>query len=84
MYVPRAGRPEVPGAGGTSSGRASGGRGDPEEAAALIEEAGGRAAALAEARRQVAAVEALAGVPLRARAPDELRSLLDFLVRRDL
>lgn len=60
------------------------GGGDPEEAAALIEEAGGRAAALAEARRQVAAVEALAGVPLRARAPDELRSLLDFLVRRDL
>lgn len=59
--------------------------GDPVEAAALAEEAGGRAAALAEARRQVSAVEsALAGAPLRAEAADDLRSLLDFLVRRDL
>ncbi|MFF3849177.1 polyprenyl synthetase family protein [Streptomyces sp. NPDC002328] len=59
--------------------------GDPAEAAALVEEAGGRAAALAEARRQTAAVRAaLAGAPLRAPAVDELRSLLDFLVRRDL
>ncbi|MGV9943731.1 polyprenyl synthetase family protein [Streptomyces sp. NPDC003401] len=59
--------------------------GDPVEAAALTEEAGGRAAALAEARRQVSAVEsALAGAPLRAGAADDLRSLLDFLVRRDL
>lgn len=59
--------------------------GDPAEAAVLVEEAGGRTAALAEARRQVSAVEsALAGVPLRTRAAGDLRSLLDFLVRRDL
>ncbi|MFI6035943.1 polyprenyl synthetase family protein [Streptomyces sp. NPDC051315] len=59
--------------------------GDPAETAALVEEAGGRAAALAEARRQVAATEAaLTGVPLRARATDDLRTLLEFLVRRDL
>ncbi|MFE4966783.1 polyprenyl synthetase family protein [Streptomyces sp. NPDC056660] len=52
------------------------------EAAALIEEAGGRAAALAEARRHTARAEALlAGLPL---ASAELRGLLDFLVRRDL
>jgi geranylgeranyl diphosphate synthase type I len=59
--------------------------GDPAEAAVLVEEAGGRVAALAEARRQVSAVEAaLAGVPLRTRAAGDLSSLLDFLVRRDL
>ncbi|MFI9169520.1 polyprenyl synthetase family protein [Streptomyces lincolnensis] len=59
--------------------------GDPAEAAVLIEEAGGRAAALAEARRHIAAVEAvLADAPLAAGASDELRALLDFLVRRDL
>jgi geranylgeranyl diphosphate synthase, type I len=59
--------------------------GDPAEAAALIEEAGGRSAALAEARRQVSAVQAaLADVPLESRAAGQLRSLLDFLVRRDL
>jgi geranylgeranyl diphosphate synthase type I len=59
--------------------------GAPEEAAALIERAGGREAALAEARRHIAAVEAvLTDVPLAAGASDELRSLLDFLVRRDL
>jgi geranylgeranyl diphosphate synthase type I len=59
--------------------------GDPETAAALIEEAGGRTAALAEARRHLAAVEtALTGVPLAAGPADELRSLLEFLVRRDL
>ncbi|WP_217209755.1 polyprenyl synthetase family protein [Streptomyces sp. AC550_RSS872] len=58
---------------------------DPGEVAALIEEAGGRSAALAEARRHVSAVEAaLAGVPLEAGPAGELRSLLDFLVRRDL
>nr|WP_235193107.1 polyprenyl synthetase family protein [Streptomyces viridochromogenes] len=58
---------------------------DPGAAAALIEEAGGRAAALAEARRQVTAVAAaLADVPLEAGPARELRSLLDFLVRRDL
>ncbi|MGX1274000.1 hypothetical protein [Streptomyces phaeoluteigriseus] len=45
----------------------------------------GRAAALAEARRRVSAVEsALAGVPLRTPADGGLRSLLDFLVLRDL
>jgi geranylgeranyl diphosphate synthase type I len=57
---------------------------EPARAAALIEEAGGRSAALAEARRHLAAVEAvLAGVPLEPVAADSLRSLLDFLVRRD-
>ncbi|MBG0857535.1 polyprenyl synthetase family protein [Streptomyces spinoverrucosus] len=59
--------------------------GDPAEAAALVAAAGGRTAALAEARRQIdAGRAALAGVPLDARADAELRSLLDFLVRRDL
>lgn len=57
----------------------------PEEAAALIEEAGGRAAALTEARRHVTAVRtALADVPLAPGAAGELRTLLGFLVRRDL
>ncbi|MDG9717950.1 polyprenyl synthetase family protein [Streptomyces sp. DH24] len=56
-----------------------------EEAAALIEEAGGRAAALAEARRRVDAVEAaLDGVPLPAGPAGELRELLGYLLRRDL
>ncbi|GHH14553.1 dimethylallyltransferase [Streptomyces lanatus] len=55
------------------------------EVAASIEEAGGRSAALTEARRHVAAVErALEDVPLAAGPADELRALLDFLVRRDL
>ncbi|MFD8235536.1 polyprenyl synthetase family protein [Streptomyces sp. NPDC059696] len=54
-------------------------------AAALIEEAGGRAAALAEARRHLAAVDsALAGAPLAAGAATDLRSLLEYLVRRDV
>ncbi|MET9683760.1 polyprenyl synthetase family protein [Streptomyces coeruleorubidus] len=58
---------------------------DPGAAAELIERAGARAAAMAEARRHLAAVEtALAGVPLEARALGELRSLLGFLVRRDV
>ncbi|GAB2727364.1 polyprenyl synthetase family protein [Streptomyces bullii] len=58
---------------------------DVEAAAALIEEAGGRSAALAEARRHLSAVEAaLSGVPLDAGAAGELRALLGFLVRRDL
>jgi geranylgeranyl diphosphate synthase type I len=58
---------------------------EPAEVAALIEESGGRSAGLAEARRHVAAAEAaLADVPLAAGAVEELRSLLDFLVRRDL
>ncbi|MFF0156318.1 polyprenyl synthetase family protein [Streptomyces sp. NPDC005263] len=58
---------------------------EPARAAALIEEAGGRSAALTEARRHIAAVEALlAETPLEPAAGDDLRSLLDFLVRRDL
>jgi geranylgeranyl diphosphate synthase type I len=56
----------------------------PETAAALIEEAGGRSAAMAEARRHITAVEAaLAGAPLAADAATDLRSLLAYLVRRD-
>ncbi|MFF4899617.1 polyprenyl synthetase family protein [Streptomyces sp. NPDC001068] len=52
------------------------------EAAALVEEAGGRAAAVAEARRHTARAEALlAGLPAE---PAGLRGLLEFLVRRDL
>ncbi|MFG2788010.1 polyprenyl synthetase family protein [Streptomyces sp. NPDC048419] len=58
---------------------------DPEEAAALIETAGGRSAAMAEARRHLAAVEAaLADAALDARAVDDLRALLEYLVRRDV
>ncbi|MFD9434482.1 polyprenyl synthetase family protein [Streptomyces sp. NPDC060002] len=61
------------------------GGGDPGEAAALTEAAGGRAAALAEAGRQVAAAEsALADAPLAAGAVRDLCSLVDFAVRRDL
>jgi hypothetical protein len=56
--------------------------GEPVKAAVLIDE---RAAALAEANRHVTAVEsALDDVPIAAGAGDDLRSLLDFLVRRDL
>ncbi|MFL4946294.1 polyprenyl synthetase family protein [Streptomyces sp. MMS24-I31] len=59
--------------------------GEGTEAAALIEAAGGRAAALAEAHRHVAAAEtALAAVPLRAAAAAQLRALPAFLLRRDL
>ncbi|WP_199841346.1 polyprenyl synthetase family protein, partial [Streptomyces scabiei] len=58
---------------------------DPHEAAVLVEAAGGRAAALAEARNHVAAAEAaLADVSLQGTAGDELRALAAFLVRRDL
>jgi geranylgeranyl diphosphate synthase type I len=58
---------------------------DPGAAAELIERAGARAVVMAEARRHLVAVEtALAGVPLEARALGELRSLLGFLVRRDV
>lgn len=58
--------------------------GAPETTAALIEQAGGRSAAMAEARRHITAVEtALAGAPLAAGAAGELRSLLAYLVRRD-
>ncbi|QHA02861.1 polyprenyl synthetase family protein [Streptomyces broussonetiae] len=56
-----------------------------EEAAALIEAAGGRAAALAEARTHTAAARALlAGTPLAAPAAADLLALLDFLVGREL
>ncbi|MFD5231484.1 polyprenyl synthetase family protein [Streptomyces qaidamensis] len=56
----------------------------PETAAALIEEAGGRSAAMAEARRHITAVEtALAGAPLAPGPAADLRSLLAYLVRRD-
>ncbi|MCD9877780.1 polyprenyl synthetase family protein [Streptomyces guryensis] len=59
--------------------------GEVGDAAALIEALGGRTEALAEARAHLAAVEsALADVPLEARPVDELRSLLEYLVRRDL
>ncbi|MFJ1735198.1 polyprenyl synthetase family protein [Streptomyces sp. NPDC088254] len=60
-------------------------RTDHAEAAALVDLAGGRAAALAEARRRTtAAAAALNGVPLQARAAADLRSLLDFLARREV
>jgi geranylgeranyl diphosphate synthase type I len=53
-------------------------------AAVLIEEAGGRAAALAEAHRHIAAVDAcLDSVPLEPAAADGLRALLSFLLRRE-
>ncbi|MEW2259553.1 polyprenyl synthetase family protein [Streptomyces sp. NPDC047869] len=56
-----------------------------EEAAALIEEAGGRAAALAEARAHTAvARELVRGLPAAAGAAGELLGLLDHLVDRDL
>ncbi|NJQ01957.1 polyprenyl synthetase family protein [Streptomyces zingiberis] len=58
---------------------------DPREAAALIERAGGRAAALHEARGHLGAAEAaLADVSPRGTAGDELRALSAFLVRREL
>ncbi|WP_328492354.1 polyprenyl synthetase family protein [Streptomyces sp. NBC_00414] len=54
-------------------------------AAALIEDAGGRGAALAEARRHIAVVDAcLDSLPSASRATDDLRALLDFLVRREM
>ncbi|MGQ4418415.1 hypothetical protein ACN6LA_005100, partial [Streptomyces sp. SAS_269] len=56
-----------------------------EEAAALIEEAGGRAAALAEARAHTAvARELISGLPPAAGAAGELLGLLDHLEDRDL
>ncbi|MFI8189168.1 polyprenyl synthetase family protein [Streptomyces sp. NPDC085946] len=58
---------------------------DPRAAADLIEEAGGRSAALAAARHHLTAVESvLAGVPLETKAAGDLRSLLGHLVRRQL
>ncbi|GAA2472553.1 polyprenyl synthetase family protein [Streptomyces longisporus] len=59
--------------------------GDPAESATLIDTLGGRTEALTEARAHIAAVEAaLADVALPARPVEELRSLLEYLVRRDL
>ncbi|MBL1084667.1 polyprenyl synthetase family protein [Streptomyces actinomycinicus] len=56
-----------------------------QEAAALIEAAGGRAAALAEARAHTTAARTLlAGTPLAGRAPGDLAELLDLLVGREL
>ncbi|MFF4585729.1 polyprenyl synthetase family protein [Streptomyces sp. NPDC001388] len=58
---------------------------DPEEAAVLVEAAGGRAAALAEARRHIEAARlALADASPQGTAGEELRALSAFLVRRDL
>ncbi|WP_308406408.1 polyprenyl synthetase family protein [Streptomyces sp. AC602_WCS936] len=58
---------------------------DPEEVAALIDEAGGRTAALAEAHRCLGTAQAaLAGAAAAAGPAAELRSLLDYLPRRDL
>ncbi|MFD3309867.1 polyprenyl synthetase family protein [Streptomyces sp. NPDC058694] len=61
-------------------------------AAALIEEAGGRSAALAEAHRHIAHVHACLdglpsgphALPTALRAADDLRALLAFLVRREM
>ncbi|SPE62999.1 (2E,6E)-farnesyl diphosphate synthase [Streptomyces netropsis] len=54
-------------------------------AAGLVEEAGGRAFTLAEARRHVAAAhDCLDSVPLVPRAVEELRSLSEFLIDRRL
>ncbi|WP_217184774.1 polyprenyl synthetase family protein [Streptomyces sp. AC495_CC817] len=59
--------------------------GDPREAAELVEAAGGRVAALDEARAHIAAAEAaLADVSSEGGAADELRALSAYLVRRDL
>ncbi|MEU8967690.1 polyprenyl synthetase family protein [Streptomyces monashensis] len=56
-----------------------------EEAAALIEAAGGRTAALAQARRHTEAARAtLAEAPLAPTAAGELRTLLDHLAGREL
>ncbi|GGV04802.1 dimethylallyltransferase [Streptomyces filipinensis] len=56
-----------------------------EEAAAQIEAAGGRTAALSEARSHTAAARALlTGAPLAAEAAGDLFRLLDHLVHREL
>ncbi|MFF3483278.1 polyprenyl synthetase family protein [Streptomyces sp. NPDC002701] len=53
-------------------------------AAVLVEESGGREAAVAEADRHMAEVDAcLADLAPAPRTTDELRALLDFLVRRE-
>ncbi|MFB8757300.1 polyprenyl synthetase family protein [Streptomyces nigra] len=57
----------------------------PARIADLIDRAGGRTAALTEARHQVTAARAaLESVPLAAGPAAELRSLLDFVVRREV
>jgi geranylgeranyl diphosphate synthase type I len=57
----------------------------PEETAALIDALGGRATALAQARRHLAAAETvLADLPLEPGPGHALGALLDFLVCRDL
>jgi geranylgeranyl diphosphate synthase type I len=57
----------------------------PAETAALVEAAGGRTAALAEARRHItAAGAALSGAPLRPAAAARLQALPDFLLDRTL
>lgn len=59
--------------------------GDLREAAELVEAAGGRTAALDEARAHIAAAEAaLADVSSEGGAADELRALSAYLVQRDL
>ncbi|MBZ3900288.1 polyprenyl synthetase family protein [Streptomyces griseiscabiei] len=61
------------------------GAADPRETAELIEAAGGRQAALDEARTHIAAAEtALADISPEGGAGDELRALSAYLVRRDL
>ncbi|MBT2386240.1 polyprenyl synthetase family protein [Streptomyces sp. ISL-11] len=58
---------------------------DARRAADLVEEAGGRAFALAEARRHAAAAHAcLRGVPLAEHAVGELVALSEYLVERQL
>ncbi|MGW6013500.1 polyprenyl synthetase family protein [Streptomyces sp. NPDC055210] len=66
---------------------------DARRAASLIEDAGGRAAATAEAHRHIAVVDAcLDSLPSTTgtrdardtRSTDDLRALLDFLVRREM
>ncbi|MHB9863672.1 polyprenyl synthetase family protein [Streptomyces sp. YIM S03343] len=57
----------------------------PGETAALIDAMGGRSTALAQARRHLTAAEAaLTNLPLEPGPVDALRTLLDFLVCRDL
>jgi geranylgeranyl diphosphate synthase type I len=54
-------------------------------AAALIEEAGGRTAALAEAHRHIAVVDTcLDCLPSAPHTADDLRALLSFLARREM
>ncbi|MFI9648190.1 polyprenyl synthetase family protein [Streptomyces sp. NPDC052040] len=62
-----------------------GARGDTERAAGLVARAGGRAAALREARRHLAAADALLdSVPCAPRTAEDVRGLLTSLTRRTL